>query len=230
VLVSGLGTDRTVIAGNYIGTNTTDAKIPNSEGITVRFGASDTRIGTDGSNDAFNENERNVISGNNWVGIFVQTPEWTGQMPAGGATTNRTVIAGNYIGTNAAGTAALGNASPGIYVTNWATNVRIGTDGNGIADASEKNIISGNSHSGVWVEGWTYFNMTTIDQMVSGGIPTTTASSSIGRLSDTAAAGNWRITSIPGGVAVLRRPRDRDHLLIPQARTPSPLVPITAAG
>jgi len=119
VLIEGLGTDRTVIAGNYIGTNASgDAALPNSgAGITVRFGPSGTRIGTDGSSDAFNANERNVVSGNNWVGIQVTTPYWTGQMPAGGATTNSTIIAGNYIGINASGTAVLANRSAGMHRT-----------------------------------------------------------------------------------------------------------------
>lgn len=103
VLVYGETTNRTVIAGNYIGTNITgDAAMGNGTGIQIRYGAKNTEIGTDGSNDAFNTNECNVISGNNWAGIVIQTPEWTGLMPSDGTTTDGTVIAGNYIGINAA--------------------------------------------------------------------------------------------------------------------------------
>ncbi len=134
-LVEGLGTTRTVFAGNYVGLNANgNASIPNSGGLTIRWGASDTRVGTDGSNDAFNLNERNVISGTVGIGVVVQTNNFDGQLPAGGATTNNTVIAGNYIGLNAQGTATIANGSSGIYAPNRVTNLRIGTDGNGLYD------------------------------------------------------------------------------------------------
>ncbi|MFO0849595.1 MAG: PKD domain-containing protein [Gemmataceae bacterium] len=205
VLVQTAGTDRTVIAGNYIGTNAAgDAKLPNSEGVTVRYGPADTRIGTDGNGNGFDANERNVISGNNWVGVVVQTPQWDGTMPAGGATTDRTVIAGNWLGLNAAGTAALGNASTGVYAPNRVTNLRIGTDGNGTADDLERNVISGNGQAGVHVEGWSYMNLTTADQFVSGAVPRTTATSTVTQadFSDGSAqaAGSWTANNpFPGG-------------------------------
>jgi titin len=59
------------------------------------------------------------------------------------------VIAGNYIGTNAAGTAAVANGFSGILVWAGADNTRIGTDGNGIGDLAEQNVISGNLSHGV---------------------------------------------------------------------------------
>ncbi len=66
----------------------------------LRFmqGQTNTRIGTDGSNDPFNINERNVIGGGAWHGVVVS-----------GVGTTNTSIAGNYIGTDATGTAAIGN-------------------------------------------------------------------------------------------------------------------------
>jgi uncharacterized delta-60 repeat protein len=203
VLVERVGTVRTIIAGNFIGTNAAgDAAIPNPNGIIVRFGATDTRIGTDGSNDAFNTNERNVISGNSFNGVVVNTVNWNGQMPAGGAKTDGTVIAGNYIGLDAAGTAALPNAV-GIVAAQHVGSVRIGTDGDGIADNLERNIISGNTWNGVQVDGWTLMNLLTVDQFISGDITTTTATSVINQLDlfDTTngAAGNWTFdNAIPG--------------------------------
>ncbi len=180
VLVLGHETNNTVIAGNYIGTDETgNVAIPNGGGIQVRYGAQNTRIGTDGSDDAYNENERNLISGNHWVGILVQTPEWWGLMPPNGITTDGTVIAGNYIGVNADGTAPLGNGSAGIYLPNMATNVRVGTDGNGTADNVEGNVISSNGGNGIQVEGWTQLRLEAVDQFVSGEIPTTTATTTI---------------------------------------------------
>lgn len=205
IVVEGETTDGTVIAGNYLGTNADgDQAIPNGSGVTVRYGPTNTRIGTDGSNDAFNENERNVISGNSWVGIQIATVQWNGQVPANGATTDSTVIAGNYIGLNAAGTAPLGNGSAGIYAANRPTNLRIGTNDDGIADDLERNVISGNSGSGVQVEGWNYFNLQTVDHFIAGDIPATTVSESISQadLYDPTAGsdGNWTFNNpVPGG-------------------------------
>ena len=52
-------------------------------------------------------------------------------------------IWGNYIGTDPTGTLAEGNASEGIYVVNGGNNI-IGTNGDGVNDAAERNVISGN--------------------------------------------------------------------------------------
>jgi hypothetical protein len=77
VLVHSSGANNNVIAGNYIGTAANgNSKVPNNIGVEVRFGPKNTRIGTDGSNDQFNSNERNVISGNNWNGVQVWNPDY----------------------------------------------------------------------------------------------------------------------------------------------------------
>jgi hypothetical protein len=153
ILIVGLGTDRTVIAGNYIGLNAagTAAMTNSAQGITVRYGAKNTRIGTDGSNDAFNANERNVISGNGWSGIVIQTPEWNGDLPADGSTTDGSWIAGNYLGTDATGTVAIQNNGDGVMVLSGATNTIIGTNSDGSNDAIEGNLIAGNRYQGVYL-------------------------------------------------------------------------------
>ncbi|MEX2175896.1 MAG: hypothetical protein WD872_16160 [Pirellulaceae bacterium] len=159
VLVIGSTADRTVIAGNFIGTNADGTgAIGNFTGIVVRFGAQDTRIGTDGSNDPYNVNERNIISGNLAIGVEVLTPEWNGTLPPGGVQTQGTIIAGNYIGTDHTGTAALSNGRPGNFGRNidllaGARSTRIGTDGDGQADDVERNIISASPFVGVWIRG-----------------------------------------------------------------------------
>lgn len=136
----------TVVAGNYIGVNANGtAALPLSQstgaGITVHAGATNTRIGTDGSNDAFNINERNVIGGVAWNGVVV-----------GGVGTTATTIAGNYLGTDATGTSAIGN-SIGVAVWNGASDVRIGTNSDGIADELERNVVSGNRDVGIDING-----------------------------------------------------------------------------
>lgn len=117
------------IAGNYIGTTRTGlAPLPNANGL---FSAG-ARVGTDGSDDAFNANERNVISGNA-----------SGAIVADAAA----VIAGNFIGVDATGTAALAN---GFGVQIAGEGVIIGTNADGVADLEERNVISGNNGAAVF--------------------------------------------------------------------------------
>ena len=95
---------------------------------------------------------RNVISGNSGVGILVAS---NGTFPPSG-----NLIAGNYIGTDATGKLALGNASDGVQLTGASSNTVGGTtigagnliSGNGtgtqpqisIAGTSQDNLVEGN--------------------------------------------------------------------------------------
>ncbi len=119
-----------------------------------------------------------------------------------GATTNNTVIAGNYIGLNAQGTAVIANGSSGIWAPNRVTNMRIGTDGNGVQDEVERNVISGNSGNGIHIEGWTFMTLPIADSLISGALPRSTATSTINQadLFNSGAAGSWAFNNpIPGG-------------------------------
>jgi parallel beta-helix repeat protein len=120
VLVSGAKANGTVIQGNYIGTNGTVALGNGVNGIQV-VNASKVTIGA--------ARAGNVISGNGQFGIQVVR---TGQESLTG-----TFIQGNYIGTDATGTAALGNAQSGVRLdsTSGATLF--------------KNTISGNTEDGI---------------------------------------------------------------------------------
>ena len=146
ISISGSGATGTVIAGNFIGTNAagdTAVSGQNQDGVVLLTGADNTRIGTNGDGVSDSE-ERNLISGNPGAGVYIS-----------GA--NGTIVAGNYIGTDLTGTAALGNAtfndvfSAGIYL--GGDNSRIGTNGDGVSDALERNVISGNNFRGVFVNG-----------------------------------------------------------------------------
>ena len=135
--ISGPSASGNAIVGCYIGTDGTSA-VPNSwYGVYVAQDTPAVRIGTngDGVDDAI---ERNVISGNNNIGIYLAAG------PSGH------VVAGNYIGTDAAGSSAIANASYGVYVID-PVNVRIGTDGDGVSDEMERNVISGNASDGIYV-------------------------------------------------------------------------------
>ena len=143
------GNGGNVIQGNYIGTNLagTAAK-PNQSGIIVQ--APNTIIG--GATAA----ERNVISGNTGNGVFV------GPAQSGGVVTSNgqgSVMRGNYIGLNAAGTAAIANNN-GIIVQS--PNVIIG----GLTPA-ERNVISGNTATAL-----------SINAAFSGGVVTSTGQGS----------------------------------------------------
>jgi len=118
--VVALGTGSCLIAGNYIGTNAAGtAAVPNGSGVAVSYGV----VIIDGTTLA----GRNVISGNAQAGIYLLYPGC--------------VVRGNYIGLNAAGTAAVGNSLAydfsGIDIRT--SNTVIGGSG-----AGEGNVISGN--------------------------------------------------------------------------------------
>ncbi|MFP6658937.1 MAG: hypothetical protein VB853_12210, partial [Pirellulales bacterium] len=119
-----LAADNNTVSGNFIGTNATGtAALGNDEGVLI-YNTADILIGgvADGSG--------NVISGNEGDGIRI-----TGKKSA-----NNT-IAGNLIGTNAAGDAAIGNKQ-GIRLES--VNNTIGGDASGAG-----NVISGNSINGI---------------------------------------------------------------------------------
>lgn len=145
-----VGSHSNVIAGNYIGTDVTGTiAFGSGEGIFI-MDSDNNRIGTDGSDDAFNGNERNLISGNH-TGVRLYNA-------------HHTIIAGNYIGTDATGTMPLGNLT-GIHIYDGSTNNRIGTNGDGMADALEANLISGNLGNGIELDP---FNVSSIGNSIRG--------------------------------------------------------------
>jgi len=130
------GTAQNIVAGNFIGTDVTGAAAlaNGGVGVSISNGASSNLIGTngDGVNDVY---ERNIISGNTQRGVSV--------------TSDSNVVAGNFIGPDVNGTAALGNGQDGVALAGDSN--RVGTDGNGVADAAERNIISANTFDGVLI-------------------------------------------------------------------------------
>ena len=166
IYISGSGNNSNWIWGCYIGTAADGLSISAAttcydDGIAINNNSSNNIIGTNGngSNDA---NEGNLISGNGDSGV-----QYTGEGIAvneGGTigtdcTGNR--IAGNYLGTDETGTTALYPGSTadaqrgsGIQI-NYSTANIIGTNGDGVSDALERNIISGNSDCGIVLQGAT---------------------------------------------------------------------------
>ncbi len=120
----------TTIQGNYVGLNAAGtAAIGNSqEGINLLNTTTGTTIGGTAAG------ARNVVSGNAGEGILI------------GGTSTGSVVQGNYIGTDAAGTADVGNASSGIHIS--ADGITVGG-----TTAGARNIISGNAQDGITVSG-----------------------------------------------------------------------------
>src|SRR5262245_9836527 len=120
-----LSSDSNIVQGNLIGTDVTG---------NAAIGKSSSGISVSGDKNLIGGvvlGARNVISGNA-TGINVVTAV-------------DTVVQGNFIGTNATGTATIGNTIAGIKVLNHSDNMLIGGT---VAGAG--NLISGN-RDGVWI-------------------------------------------------------------------------------
>jgi hypothetical protein len=140
-----------VVAGNYIGTDASGTKAlggpGESSGFGVLIGGNANRIGVNG-HDVDASAEENVISGNGVGGVDITY---------GGS---QNVVAGNLIGTDVTGTQPLGNGGPGIDVVGGGSDGNlIGTDGDGVGDAFERNIISANQGDGVDISQGSNYNI-----------------------------------------------------------------------
>jgi hypothetical protein len=99
--------------------------------VIVQNGAAGTAIG-----DNVDPGNRNIISGNGGNGVQIRD-----------AATTTTTVAGNFIGTNAAGTQALPNLLAGVAVIS-ASSVTIGGD---VGTAAQ--CMSGNARQGIYAQG-----------------------------------------------------------------------------
>jgi titin len=136
----GVATDMTTdstIAGNFIGTDVTGRLDLGNASRGVELETSDRIvIGTNG--DGMGDDvEGNLISGNVRPGVEIERGE-------------ENVVAGNRIGTDVDGLFAIPNDEEGVRLRE-AHITRIGTDGNGMSDVAERNLISGNGADGVSV-------------------------------------------------------------------------------
>jgi hypothetical protein len=131
VLITGGTSTGNQLQGNYIGTNAsgTAALGNGSNGVTLGDSSTNNTVGgtTAGAG--------NVISGNKVEGVlFTQG-------------SGNSLVQGNYIGTNAAGSTALGNGQNGVKILG-SPNITVG----GLT-AGARNVISGNGGDGVFVNG-----------------------------------------------------------------------------
>jgi titin len=133
IIIQLSGASGNKVQGNYIGTDVTGTADlgNNGSGVLVQAGAATVTVGgtTTGAG--------NLISGNNGPGIAFNGTNGGGYS---------SVVQGNYIGTNAAGNAALGNGGAGIYIFNFGIDITIGG-----TDVAARNVISGNGSHGIHI-------------------------------------------------------------------------------
>lgn len=150
-----LSSSHNTVINNYIGIDRTGTfALRNYDGLSLEAFTQYNQIG--GNSPA----ARNVISGNVAYGL-----------PLIGYDTQHNIIQGNYIGTNAAGTAAVANTY-GILFDDGSHYNTVGGLGNG-----EGNLLSGNSGYGLFLynngttENWSYGNLIGTDFSGTSAVP-----------------------------------------------------------
>ena len=93
-------------------------------GVLIQRGASNNWIGVNPVFGSETSDQRNVISGNTSVGVYIARAGSSGN-----------TVAGNDIGTNSAGSQALPNAV-GVELTSGAAANLIGSNGDGVSDGA----------------------------------------------------------------------------------------------
>jgi parallel beta-helix repeat protein len=129
------GSTGNTVSGNFVGTDAGGTlAVPNGtdgDGVYVHGGATYNTIGGD------TPGERNLISGNNYIGVNVR-----------GSGTISNTVSGNFIGTDVNGTSVLSNGVNGIQLSHDSSYTLVGGDAPG-----EGNLISGNGLVGVRISG-----------------------------------------------------------------------------
>jgi uncharacterized repeat protein (TIGR01451 family) len=128
-----------VVEGNWIGVGPDGKALANQgNGVSITSGADPNHAAVTGNTiGGTAAGALNLISGNSGYGVALSGPQ-----------TFFNVLQGNFIGTNAADTAALGNGMGGVLVHLGAVGNSIGTFTSGGG-----NVISGNIGNGVTVDG-----------------------------------------------------------------------------
>lgn len=155
VIFNGLGTRNNFVQGNLIGLDPSGIfAIGNTwSGVDLYYGPQFNLVGGN------LPNTRNIISGNGHDGVVFA-----------GSGTISNVVAGNYVGLNAPGTAAVSNTWSGVELYNGAAANFIGGYG------GARNFISGNGNYGIYIDfanngNVVQGNTVGLDAFNAGGIP-----------------------------------------------------------
>jgi hypothetical protein len=117
-----------VVVGNYIGTDKGGSIALGNKANGITIASPNNTIG------GASAGAGNVVSGNGSDGVFFL-----------GSAVTKTLVEGNYIGLNAAGTASLANHLSGVDIQDGTMNTIGGTT------AGARNVISGNASVGVYI-------------------------------------------------------------------------------
>lgn len=128
------GSDNNSIAGTYVGINDNGATDAGNDGDGIYIGGDNNRVGHSLISCSVDE-KLAVVSGNGRDGIRIRG--------------DNNKIQGVYIGLNNIGRAPIPNDASGIDIQDDSSNNIIGSDGNGVNDAIESNVISGNEENGI---------------------------------------------------------------------------------
>jgi hypothetical protein len=163
VSVSGVGTNRNIVRGNFIGPDVngnalvfptsalpSPGSIPSlgqSFGVLIQLGAQSNVVGI---RDEASRDNGNLLSGNGSTGVLIQNPN-----------TNGNIVRGNRIGTNAAGNGPLPGVSSTEGIQDTGVHMRLAARFNVIgfgpegtaADFARGNIIAFNDNDGVLIGG-----------------------------------------------------------------------------
>ncbi|MEM7626058.1 MAG: cadherin-like domain-containing protein [Planctomycetota bacterium] len=124
-------TTGSIIQGNYIGTDATGSTALANIGDGIELNGITTGHVIGGSISG----ERNLVSGNTGDGVFLTS-------------SSNVSLRGNYIGTNAAGTAAIANGDDGVMIDSASSLITVGG-----STLGEGNLVSGNAGDGIRIHG-----------------------------------------------------------------------------
>ncbi len=132
------GSSSNVVAGDYIGTDSTGAaRLGNAiDGVLIVNGASGNLVG------GTTASAHDIISANGIDGVEID-----------GTGTSANVVAGDDIGTDLTGAKALGNTDAGVYLSAGASSNTVGGTTAGACD-----VISANGQNGVTIGNGCYIN------------------------------------------------------------------------
>jgi hypothetical protein len=138
-----LSSSGNVVQGNLIGTDVSGTNVlaNGRSGVSIFFGAQTNIVG------GTVLGARNVISGNGGDGVLI------GNQNGSSNTTGNNIVQGNFIGTDANGTLALGNSGNGINIFNSAASNTIGG-----TTAGAGNVIWNNRGNGILITTSTAIN------------------------------------------------------------------------
>jgi len=141
-----IGSPNCRLSGNFInvlpdGLTASGYSGAECDGIYIEEDASDSVIGTN-SDGVSDDDERNIVGGLDGSGPCEVIGSWAGA-------TKRLLVMGNYFGVGIDGKSPLPNKH-GIAVDDPGTSIRVGSDGDGVRDELESNIIAYCTKGGVF--------------------------------------------------------------------------------